>query len=135
MLDQVNLANGTAVGSTALGMVGVVTAQDLSQTGLSIVAVIGGLLSLIMAAYGNYRKINKEYGVDDIKAANAKIDALASQNEKLNAITVQQSADMLELLKAQNQLLAKLNAHTETVAVSTAVSADLAAQQAAKTNT
>jgi hypothetical protein len=135
MLEQVNLANGTALGSTALGMVGVVTAQDLSQTGLSIVAVIGGLLSLIMAAYGNYRKINKEYGIDDIKAANAKIDALAEQNARLNAANAKQSADMIELLKTQNQILARLTSHTEEVAVSTAVSADLAAQQAAKTNT
>jgi Tfp pilus assembly protein PilE len=128
MIDSVNLTHGTAAGSTLLGMVGIATATSFQEMGLSVVAVVGGLLSVAIAAYGNYRKINKEYGVDDIKA-------MAQQNEKLQEANAQLSAEIVELLKAQNQLLAKLNTNTETVAASTAVSADLAVQQAAKANT
>jgi Tfp pilus assembly protein PilE len=131
MLDSVTLTQGTAASSTLLGVVGVVTAPDIQAMGLSVVAVVGGLLSLVMAAYGNYRKINKEYGVDDIKSANAKLDALEKQNQRQNEIIAQQSTELLELMKVQNQLLSQLNKSTETVAASTAVSAEVAVQQQA----
>lgn len=132
MLDSISLTQGTAAGSAMLGMVGVATATDLQNMGLSVVAVVGGVLSLIMAAYGNYRKINKEYGVDDIRTANAKLDALEKQNAEQNAIIAQHNAEMLEVLKLQNKLLSQLNVSTDTVAASTAVSAEVAVQQATK---
>lgn len=134
MFDTVNLTQGTAISSSVLGVVGVVTAPDLQNMGLSVVAVLGGVLSLIMAAYGNYRKINKEYGVDayaKVQVLENQVSELAKQNDKLHEF----NSELLDQLKIQNQLLSRINATNEAVAASTAVSAEIAVQQAAKTTT
>lgn len=120
MIDSGNaLIHGTAVGSTALGVYGVVTASNLQAIGLSVVAIVGGLLSVAMTAYGSYRKINRENGVDEIKAANAKLKDLQEQCKRQNDIITRQSAELIELVKTQNEMIQQLNIHTSAVASNT----------------
>ncbi len=139
LLDSTNLTQGTAIGSTLLGVAGAATAPNIQALGLSIVAMVGGLLSVAMTAYGSYRKINKEYGIDEIKAANTKLDSiqkdaevLRAQNQHQNNIIAQQSSELLELIKTQNQLLLQLNKSSATTATQTTVAAGVAVQQASK---
>jgi hypothetical protein len=126
MLDSTAIQAVIGSGAALLGFFTTAAATDPQTFGLGVVAVIGGLLSVAMTAYGTYRKINKDYGVDEIKAANSKLDdmqqraaELREENGEQNKIIARQSAELLELIKTQNALLMQINRKTQNVVENT----------------
>lgn len=100
------------MGSAIIGAYVLMAVSEPNTISLAVVAMAGGLISALMTGYGTYRKINKEYGVDENAELKKKLEeALESLKQKDNHINTQEEAykSVQNTVKAQSDMIIELN--------------------------